>query len=129
MRSRTVVLARWFAVFAAAWLIYFCSDRPGACVPTLPFAQSDKLLHAAAYGLFAGLVLRALWAEEGTPAPAGVLVLGAALAAAYGAADELHQRFVPGRSCDLFDWMADGAGATLAAVAWTPLTRRLAWLK
>jgi hypothetical protein len=142
-----VVWARWFAVFAAAGLIYWCSDRPGPSVPALPFAQSDKLLHGIVYALFAGLIFRALWADEaggtGIPAchplradspdasgcPTGVLVLGAALAAAYGVTDELHQRLVPGRSCDLFDWMADGAGAALAAVVWTPLTRRFGRLK
>ena len=35
-------------------------------------------------------------------------------ASAYGATDEFHQLFVPGRSCDVFDWLADTTGAALA---------------
>jgi VanZ family protein len=33
----------------------------------------------------------------------------------YGALDELHQIFVPGRFADTLDWMADGLG-TIAGV-------------
>ena len=32
----------------------------------------------------------------------------------YGASDEFHQYFVPGRSCDFFDWLADVLGALFA---------------
>jgi VanZ family protein len=33
---------------------------------------------------------------------------------AYGASDEWHQSFVPGRSTDVRDWIADTIGAALA---------------
>jgi VanZ family protein len=29
----------------------------------------------------------------------------------YGASDEFHQRFVPGRTADVLDWLADSLGA------------------
>ena len=32
----------------------------------------------------------------------------------YGASDEWHQYFVPGRSCEFGDWIADTAGGALA---------------
>ena len=31
----------------------------------------------------------------------------------YGALDEVHQYFIPGRSCELFDWIADLLGILL----------------
>ncbi len=34
----------------------------------------------------------------------------------YGALDEVHQLFVPGRSCDIYDWLADVAGVILAII-------------
>jgi VanZ family protein len=31
----------------------------------------------------------------------------------YAGVDELHQMLIPGRSAELLDWLADGAGAFL----------------
>jgi len=33
---------------------------------------------------------------------------------AFGVTDEWHQSFVPGRDCDVFDWLSDTLGAALA---------------
>ena len=129
MISRRGVWGRWIVVFVAAAAIYYFSGRPviGAVVP--PFAHADKVMHALAYAVFAALILRALWADDARPVAVGVLVLGVLLAAAYGATDELHQRCVPGRSCDVYDWLADAAGAAVAAAAWRKLTARFPKLK
>ncbi|RKY01797.1 antibiotic resistance protein VanZ, partial [Candidatus Poribacteria bacterium] len=35
--------------------------------------------------------------------------------AVFGATDELHQYFVPGREASPFDWMADVGGGIIAA--------------
>lgn len=35
-----------------------------------------------------------------------------------GALDELHQRIVPGRSAEFFDWVADVVGAWLGVALW-----------
>ncbi len=37
---------------------------------------------------------------------------------AYGASDEFHQRFVPNRTCDVADRVADTFGGFLAAAAY-----------
>lgn len=34
----------------------------------------------------------------------------------YAVTDELHQHFVPGRSCELRDWAIDSAGAILGTI-------------
>jgi hypothetical protein len=57
--------------------------------------------------------------------PAWLAVL---IVSAFGATDEWHQSFVPGRDCDVFDWLADTAGAALAVtlyVKWTWYRRLL----
>lgn len=42
-----------------------------------------------------------------------VWVIG--IASAYGISDELHQSFVPGRDCNVWDWLADTLGAIIGA--------------
>ena len=37
-----------------------------------------------------------------------------AAASLFGASDECHQSFTPGRQADVFDWLADTLGACLA---------------
>jgi VanZ family protein len=48
------------------------------------------------------------------------------IASLYGASDELHQSFIPGRSPEIGDWVADTLGALIAVllVAWLVKNRR-----
>ena len=108
--------ARWTWLPAASMmgLIFFLSSLSNPPTP-LRFAHADKVVHA---GLYGGLCATLLLA--GLP-PAGAL----AAASAYGASDEFHQRFVPGRDCSAGDWLADSAGAAAAAAgAWAWRRRR-----
>jgi VanZ family protein len=47
----------------------------------------------------------------------GALASAWLLAAAFGATDEWHQMYVPGRFPELRDWVADAAGALAGAAA------------
>jgi VanZ family protein len=47
----------------------------------------------------------------------------------YGATDELHQLFVPQRSTELSDVVADSLGAALAAWVWLKASIRWRWLR
>ena len=92
--------------------------------------MDDKFGHFGIYGLLGTLVCRQ---GRGWRAAIGSLIV----VSAFGASDEWHQSFVPGRSTDFRDWVADTSGAALAIVlytwwAWyrrlleTPLWRRRA---
>jgi VanZ family protein len=96
------------AIYMAA--IFVVSSMPGA---PLPAQVSDKAAHAAAYALLAVLVVRAL--AGGLPAPVGArtAALAVVIVTAHGVSDEFHQWFVPGRSADPLDVLADAAGAML----------------
>jgi VanZ family protein len=99
--NRTLV--RWLPALAWAALIFFLSSRSRLPEPPGIFGW-DKLQHSLAYGVGGFLIARA----------SGVRGRGALLAMAvgmlYGASDEVHQYFVPGRSSDVRDWVADCAG-------------------
>ncbi len=77
----------------------------------------DKLLHFTAFAGLAFLAALALTAfRRFTWRSAAAILL---IAAAYGLADEWTQTFVPGRSADVRDFLADvlGAAAGLALFA------------
>lgn len=48
--------------------------------------------------------------------PKASLIVAAVLASAYGISDELHQLFVPTRSCDPLDWIVDTVAALIGAL-------------
>lgn len=94
-----------YLVLALVWaaLIFAASSQPGSAVGlSHPW---DKLAHLASYAVLSGL-LRAAGLGSGW---------AFALAVLYGASDEWHQRFVPGRDASLADWVADTVGAGLGA--------------
>jgi VanZ family protein len=109
---------------ALAWaaLIFVLSHQSRLPVALPPLAHLDKVAHAAGYAVLAGLVARGLLAlgREGRRA----LWLAIAVCSLYGALDEWHQSFVPGRDPDPLDWAADTAGAGLGAALVVVLPRR-----
>jgi VanZ family protein len=82
-----------------------------------PFQLSDKILHAASFGLMVAFALRAVryfWRGPGVP---GQIVVSVAWSSAAGAALEFWQAFLPYRTADVLDWLADTAGAFAVGVA------------
>jgi VanZ family protein len=81
------------------------------------FLLQDKLLHGLEYAALGALLVLGLRLTGSTPRTA--FVLAVVLASLYGASDEFHQRFVPGRMADVADWVADTLGAALGAAVAT----------
>ena len=90
---------------------------PGSGSP-LPFAHADKLVHAA------GFLLLAFFADAGWPHLGFVRAKYLPLLA-YGLVIECLQHYLPGRSFELLDILADGSGLLLYAILFLPLLRRL----
>lgn len=111
------VLAWGPAVLWAA-VIFFSSsssDVPGASLfDWVPAA--DKVAHLVVYGILGALLARGRRRQEHIPHT--VLILAGAL---YGASDEWHQSFVPGRQVSTLDWVADLCG--VAAGYWLAYSR------
>ncbi len=113
----------WAAVVLYAALIFALSGQSNP-LPFLPpeLWSFDKLLHAAEYAVLGALIARAL--RLGGRSPAWILGLALLAGSLYGASDELHQAFVPKRTADPRDWVADTAGVALGAAAVAFLRRR-----
>lgn len=119
-------LRRLSLLLALLWmgLLFYLSHQPSLHTPEL-FPNQDKLIHAVVYGALGVMLLgtQPLRAGHYTWQQIGASVLIASL---YGASDELHQSFIPGRSPEVADWIADtlGALAAVLAVAWVLKNRR-----
>jgi len=74
------------------------------------FPGADKAAHFGFYGVAGFLFV--LWRREIGKSAAAAVVWAAIFAALLGAVDEYHQQWIPGRSMDLLDWVADFAGGT-----------------
>lgn len=73
----------------------------------------DKVVHAAMYGVLAGIVSLGMRRSGRSYSPRMQFLLPVLFALAYGISDEIHQRFVPGRNFDPWDILANTAGAVL----------------
>ena len=118
----------WLLPLAAAATIFWLSSRSAYPAGLVLAPPLDKLAHATVFGLLALALDGALRVQApGLPMYKRHLLVFLAVSL-YGATDEWHQWFVPGRDCAVGDWAADTLGAALAlAVASLPLvfTRRL----
>ena len=119
-RTQHDAVRRWLpaALWAAGLLT--ATSWPNPHVPDV--RAGDKVVHVGLYAGLAWLCTRALLAGDRRPSPLWVVVA----VAAFGAVDEWHQRFIPGRSTSAADWAADAAGAAAGALAATLSARRTA---
>jgi VanZ family protein len=111
---------RWGPPVAWASLILIATSIPnfGDLVPVGP-PGADKLVHGTMYAVLGWLSARAVDASSLRTSLAVVLA-----ASLFGAVDEWHQRFVPGRSPHTTDWVADTLGALTGVFAFQAARRR-----
>ncbi len=119
-RAASLFVWYWLPVLAYAALIFSLSSlsRPEELMPSILDEVGDKTLHALEYGVLGVLCHRALRGAGGAWAAARALPLAIVAAVLYGLTDEVHQAFVPRREADVWDLVADGAGATLVTWVW-----------
>jgi VanZ family protein len=105
----------WLPVVLYMILIFGLSSLSNP--PNLPDQIGDKGGHSLLYAGLAALVARALGGGLGRPLTLATSAGAVVLATAYGVTDEVHQHFVPGRTMDVMDLVADGIGAAAGAIA------------
>ena len=112
------------AALALAWMagIAWLSSLPASGLPPAPLgAFTSNLAHAFLFGMLAFWAALALPRSGGWPRlGAGGAALVLAWVALYGALDEWHQAWSPGRSPSAFDLVTDVVGA--ASVLWIART-------
>ncbi len=116
-RGRERVRA-WVPVLAYMVVIVALSsvriDAPS--IARLPF--KDKLVHFVEYAGLGLLTMRASSRTWPGHPPLRLAAFAVLLTSAFGLSDELHQAFVPGRTADARDLLADVLGAMLGVALW-----------
>lgn len=105
-------------------VIFFVSSLHKA---PLPRGLPDKPAHAFGYTGLGFVIARALAGGLPPRMTRRDFFIGFAIAVAYAASDEFHQRFVPGRSAELADLFADAVGSAIALITcwvWGIISRR-----
>ncbi len=127
-RAVSQMLAPRRRLYLAAWagwlgLTFVLTSIPNMTLD-VPVPGIDKLAHLVFYGV-SGFFF-ALWRRASGASVGRAVVLAVLFAVVAGCLDEVHQYWIPGRSADPADWLADtaggGCGALLSTVlsAWFP---------
>lgn len=95
-------------------LIYHLSAQSKPAVPSF-LLWNDKITHFLEYAALGLLLIRALKKEYFKFNLTSLKFIALLIAAAYGASDEFHQRFVVGRQADFFDWLVDFYGSAFGS--------------
>ncbi|MEM9185933.1 MAG: VanZ family protein [Planctomycetota bacterium] len=114
---------RLWPVLAGYWtLLVIATHLPGSYAKaTAGLIEFDKLIHLTAYAVLGCLLAVCVTPRGGRlgVATAGALWL---VVTSFGACDELTQSLV-GRSCELYDFLADAVGAASGIGAYALWTR------
>ena len=110
---------KWWLPVVAWMIVIFIGSSIGN-VPRVGGKTTDGFVHRAAhvieFAVLGVLTLRAL--SKNRPITKRDMIVTLISVALYGASDEFHQRFTPGRSSEGLSVVFDVAGGALGAWAW-----------
>lgn len=106
-------------------VIFVLSSVPGKEYPSYDIPHLDKVVHFGLYGIlgYTAWIGFAAYGRAKGKSVQWMAVVAASVALMYAISDELHQLFVPFRSCDTADLMADALGIC-AVIGWKYLTQK-----
>jgi len=105
------VVTAWTVLISWFFVIHCFSATPAGDLPRSTIPHADKIFHAAEYFVLGILLIRTFDMSDFKLSLAKSTVFAIIIALSYAALDEWFQVLVPGRACDLFDFLADSAGA------------------
>lgn len=121
MQHRTrLLLRRILLVFALlimatmGYLMHVPIRAPVQSIANLGIPHIDKIVHFSLYFLLSLALCGWLWVGRVPVVKQVLLVL--VLLMGYSALEEWTQQFSPGRTSDIYDWLADVSGFTFGCV-------------
>ncbi len=115
MLNRLEKNKKWMVYFPLFiyWLILFVATTlPAQDLPKT--GVSDKIEHFLAYLILSVLLnLTVMFQNKYSGLKKKAWLYTLIVCLIYAALDEIHQLFIPGRDCDIFDWLSDSSGVLL----------------
>lgn len=99
----------YLPAFLWAALLFFLSSLTSMEIPKLTIQFSDLYLHFVAYSAFGYFLTMAFFAPDLQFSQKKIFI-AILIGMVYGASDEVHQMYVPGRMATVSDWIADSLG-------------------
>ena len=117
-------------VAAVVWGLFLFALTSWPSPPEIPGVTSipnfDKFCHTVLYGVMGFLLYFAMrWPERPKSALLAACFIGGALAV-FGTLDEIHQIWIPGRSMEGLDAVADATAGFFGGLVGALVARRLA---
>jgi VanZ family protein len=98
-------------------IIFVQSSFPSISLPEVEIISADKIIHMGVYGMLAALCyISLIHLEKNSTLTDSPFSWSLVITSLYGITDEFHQYFVPNRSAEMQDWLADFAGAVIAVL-------------
>ena len=120
---------RWqYIYFHLPWqimvvVLFILSSISGEDLSQYTFAISDKLIHFLVFGILGILMFRSFSVSLRPGIRKNAIILAIVLASIYGAIDEIHQLYVPGRFASVGDWFADTLGIIVMVLIYNGFIR------
>ena len=117
----TIALApRAARLLTAAWAVFMLVLTSWPSPPEVPVVSSipnfDKVVHSILYGVLGFLLSFAIAWPEGRRRPLMRALFVGAVVAIWGTLDEIHQAWIPSRSMELGDAVADTTAGFVGAL-------------
>ncbi len=118
------ILSKLPLLVASAGIFYF-SSLPQPPFVLTSFQWQDKVLHLAAYFAYGITIALAIHVHQSISSKKKMTLIGF-IGFLYALSDEFHQSFVPGRTSELGDIIADWIGVISAIMLYRLIIKRIA---
>ncbi len=109
-------LLGWVPFFAVSLIVFQSAILPPRKIPGFLAQFNDKVIHGTEYFILALVAVHAFRKAKPSFFRSKSFVLALFYGSIMGVVTEVCQLYVPGRSCDFYDWLADLTGTALALV-------------
>ncbi|MBL7975246.1 MAG: VanZ family protein [Candidatus Kapabacteria bacterium] len=103
-------IVRFLPVILYSAMIFYLSAQSQPMSPDLGFEMQDKVYHCGAYFIYGMLLIIALSSKFDLANSKRLMIYVLGIGGLFALSDEVHQYFVPGRSAEVWDWLADVVG-------------------